>query len=423
LPHSAAERGGLDYYALYDVVAAQFPLVRMLGQMPFVGYAIVDFATENAPEPTLDAGFVPNGAEEPEWFCALASEQPQRLDEFAIVQLPFRSALGSTPSAWLEQQLRTAQLAEKRSRGRMAEVEAENARLAEALRGQPGASGGRAELVTLRRELEQKEAWIRELEARAATADERADQTQSELDEERAHGAALRELLETERSRAGAVSEPAAGSPATTGVQSAEFEAELARHATRTSELESTLIERDARLVELDRTVGELRAKLTELSRGDEEDATRQIDALERMLSERGAELTRTLGELKESERIGRELVRELEAMQSAPVASGEPQTSAELARLRAKLERLAALNAEREADLTAARWTIEKLEANIADLGSEPFGREPVVDPTRGDAMRHELERQLSLAQAELQRQAALIDQLRERRAATRLD
>ena len=201
LPHSAPERGALDYYALYDVVAAQFPLVRMLGQMPFVGYAIADFATESAPEPTLDAGFVPNGAEEPEWFCALGSEQPQRLDEFAIIQLPFRSALGSTPSAWLEQQLRTAQLAERRSRERMAEVEAENARMVDALRGPPGATAGKAELLALQRELEQKEAWIRELEARATTADERADQTQSELDEERVHGTELRELLEAEQTR------------------------------------------------------------------------------------------------------------------------------------------------------------------------------------------------------------------------------
>ena len=114
----------LDYYALYDAVAAQFPHVRMLGQMPFVGYALADFGTEREPEPTFDSGFVPGGAEEPEWFIALASEHPTRLDEFAVIQLPFRAALGSTKIVVLEQQLRAAVAAERRSRERLAELEA-----------------------------------------------------------------------------------------------------------------------------------------------------------------------------------------------------------------------------------------------------------------------------------------------------------
>ena len=87
------------------------------------------------------------------------------------------------------------------------------------------------------------------------------------------------------------------------------------------------------------------------------------------------------------------------------------------------KLDRLAALNAEREADLTAARWTIDKLEARLADFNEQPSERQPLVDSSRNDNLRHDLERQLHSAQAELQRQAALIDQLRERRAPSRAD
>src|SRR6186713_2085503 len=51
----------LDYYALYDAVAAEFEHVRMLGQTPFVGYAIADFSASGEPEPALDTSFVPGG--------------------------------------------------------------------------------------------------------------------------------------------------------------------------------------------------------------------------------------------------------------------------------------------------------------------------------------------------------------------------
>src|SRR5690606_26474927 len=92
---SAGSSGSLDYYTLYDLVAAQFEHVRMLGQAPFVGYAIADFGAGGEPEPALDSAFVPGGAEEPEWFIALASSMSVHLDEFAVVQLPFRQALPS----------------------------------------------------------------------------------------------------------------------------------------------------------------------------------------------------------------------------------------------------------------------------------------------------------------------------------------
>jgi len=85
----------LDYYALYDAVAAEFEHVRMLGQTPFVGYAIADFSAAGEPEPALDTSFVPGGAEEPDLFIALASEHEVRLDEFAVIQLPTRRLLGS----------------------------------------------------------------------------------------------------------------------------------------------------------------------------------------------------------------------------------------------------------------------------------------------------------------------------------------
>ena len=38
----------LTYYELYDLVSLQFPVVRMLGQAPFRGYTIADFAPDDA---------------------------------------------------------------------------------------------------------------------------------------------------------------------------------------------------------------------------------------------------------------------------------------------------------------------------------------------------------------------------------------
>jgi chromosome segregation ATPase len=220
--------------------------------------------------------------------------------------------------------------------------------------------------------------------------------------------------------------------PSPTGAPAADFEAELARHATRTAELEAGISERDARLAAHELGIGELRAKVSKLSGSDDEDVGRQISALESMLSERAAELSRALRDLKESERIGRELVRELESARRERAAGNGAQATAsselpELGELKTKLDRLAALNAEREADLLAARWTIEKLEARIEEpqaiepsAGGAKVGEAPQVAAAdhetvqASDSQRDELERRLDSARAELQRQAALIDQLR---------
>src|SRR5882724_563624 len=90
LPRTGAARTGapLGYYELYDDVSAEFAEVRMLGQTPFVGYAVVDFAPEGEPEVSIDSGLLPGGTEEPEWFVALASRDPLDVDPMGIVQLP-----------------------------------------------------------------------------------------------------------------------------------------------------------------------------------------------------------------------------------------------------------------------------------------------------------------------------------------------
>ncbi|HEY4105519.1 MAG TPA: hypothetical protein VGM44_16585, partial [Polyangiaceae bacterium] len=258
LQASSASDTVLDYYALYDAVAAEFEHVRMLGQTPFVGYAIADFSASGEPEPALDTGFVPGGAEEPDLFLALASNQDARLDEFAVIQLPTRRLLAS---------------------------------LAHPKKSEPSASA-----KVDAREVARLKTWANELEARASTADERADGAEAELE-------ALRGKLEADEKTHAALKSRHEQELAALRVKLAEREKELAQH---TSENEKN-----------------------------------ELAAYERQLSERGTEVRRLEGELRTAERTGRELVRELERRRAEQAGTAN-----------AELERALA---ERDADLQAA--------------------------------------------------------------------
>lgn len=365
--------GALDYYELYDALKSEFAHVRMLGQTPFVGYAVVDFAANGQPEPSLDTAFVPGGAEEPEWFVGLASKIAIRLDEFAVVQLPFRRVLGAGRSEHTQSELENARRAERSARERMAKLEAELGEVRRELRVR--ATAAPRDLEDLRKQVAERDAWINELEARAAIADARADEVQAELDEAReraeqdtAHGETLARL-ERERERA---------------LSSAQA-AEQARQ--RLQE-------------ELEKQRGEchhLRAQLAEAEREAQAAAAApedegEIDRLEAQLAERGATVRELQRRAREAQRVGQELLVELEKRENGTATEG---SAARVAELSAQLDRLAALNAEREADLEAARWTITALEGRLS-----------------GERLAGSTE-ELAQARAELQRQAALIAQL----------
>jgi hypothetical protein len=78
----------LGYYDFYDAVSQHFDEVRMLGQTPFVGYAIADFSATDASDVRIDTALLPSGAEEPEWFLALGSALPVSPDAFSVIQIP-----------------------------------------------------------------------------------------------------------------------------------------------------------------------------------------------------------------------------------------------------------------------------------------------------------------------------------------------
>lgn len=310
----------LDYYALYDAVAAEFEYVRMLGQTPFVGYAIADFSASGEPEPALDTSFVPGGAEEPDFFIALASNQEVRLDEFAVIQLPTRRLLGSIQSA----------------------TESAPAAVSEDV---TPTRAHEAELARLNQ-------WIKELESRASTADERADHSETELEAERAQLEAERAQLEAER-RASAA-------------QKSQYETQLAAAqgelAALRAQFEKLRTEASSKASEQSRVTSELSERnrqLAEQAAKVEQNSAAELADFERQLSERGGEVRRLEQELRTAERTGRELVRELERR-------SEEQSK------RASLELERAL-AEREADLQAAAWTIESLSLRLELAGKPP--------------------------------------------------
>jgi SAM-dependent methyltransferase len=172
LPHTPAPIA-LDYYALYDAVRREFQHVRMLGQAPFVGYVVAEFAPEREPEPSLDTAFVPGGAEEPELFLALASQYPAALDAFALIQLPLRAVMdagGADP-----EQLRRARAAEQAAREQLRELSLETARQNVKLRQLEASLTERdAELASLREELERRNQELANQAAELAELEERA---------------------------------------------------------------------------------------------------------------------------------------------------------------------------------------------------------------------------------------------------------
>jgi SAM-dependent methyltransferase len=320
LPPPEPNAAPLDYYALYDLVAGEFEHVRMLGQAPFVGYAVVDFAPDAAPEPLIDSEFIPRGSEEPELFVALASRHKTGLAGYAVVQLPLHRVLsGSAVSA-------RAQLPPE-----------------------PVVP------VELARKLKQQDAWIIELEGRAETADQRADQAEEELERvsaelSRARQAALTavrvELPAAPPPAPPPPPQPVVAEPPTPSAEQQALTAEVERLRSRARELELKLSERDAARAVLEATIAERDARIEELLQTPPADATSDFDALEQKLAERGEAVRRLERDLAESERVGRELLFDL----SHPKAHTDPE-------LVQKLDALAARLAASEADRLALGW------------------------------------------------------------------
>jgi SAM-dependent methyltransferase len=365
VPRTGAARPGepLGYYELYDIVSAEFAEVRMLGQTPFVGYAVIDFAPDGEPDVSIDSGLLPGGTEEPEWFIALASRDRLDCDPMGIVQLPAHRVASGSASSALSEQLRVSRAAEAQLLERVADLEVAAAEL-RAERDQGGAQSVERE-GRLERELSQRDALVAELTAKAAAADARNHRAREELDSLRqsveGNDAARQELgrLTADAARlgteAGALRQENAGLRDEISVLSQGLE-EARERAVRLefekAALSAQLDEQGARLAQLAERLAAKEAQIADLTAAAAE-VPNDLVEMEATLAERGEHVRKLSEELRESERVGRELVRELGHSSGSSALASE--------------------NAQLKANVEALSWTIQELEGRLSTGAASP--------------------------------------------------
>ncbi|HEV8321330.1 MAG TPA: methyltransferase domain-containing protein [Myxococcota bacterium] len=82
--------GEPGYWGLYEALTAAFPHVKMIGQSPFVGCSLVEFAPENPDElaMSMDDSLMEE-SEDATTFLALCGRRPAPALDYALVQLPY----------------------------------------------------------------------------------------------------------------------------------------------------------------------------------------------------------------------------------------------------------------------------------------------------------------------------------------------
>jgi predicted translin family RNA/ssDNA-binding protein len=371
----------IGYYELYDLISARFSEVRMLGAAPFNGVTVAAFGGEDEPAVAIDST-LSEGPEEPLAFIAIAtaSRPAPRLDPYLLVQLPVVDTVlvREAPEPAIERQPETD--------ARLAELEAERARAREEAEGQAkalaAASMRAAELeaaLTRQRELRR-----REKDELTAEHEREKDALQQELDTILERVAELESQLEA-ASTAPATA-PAEDASLVRQAQAFEFQIAELKRLLAEARSESDALRPEAQRAkaldaELDRCKRQLEIAATlppPLTKASEEDSgadtAADLAALEAQLKERGARVVELERQLRESDRIGRELVVELDAARAVTAASDVVDRS-ELEQARAtaercarELESLGQKCARHEADLRSSEWRIEALQRELEE-------------------------------------------------------
>ncbi len=355
--------GSVDYDDLVDATEETFEAVIMFGQSPFTGYSVGQLELEHLPEAALDNDYLVD-AESPDFYAAFcgssAALSAHRIEELSIVQLPADRLLEDTEKLHKDR--------ERRASRRIESLEKE---LSQA-RGQ----NQQKEIDKLMRELEQKDTWIKQLEARAQNADARADDALAEVDEleeelEETHKALVRatkgsgsvpelkaqlELLQRASEEA---KHQSAGREALE-VELNQLDAKCTSLSESIAELNQTLEKRDKRIAEQEKEIDDLHDQLDELEDEREAlkgeslnaDASAEVERLESQLKTRGERVLELEVHLARLETYAKTLTAEL-SLKETP---HEPPDEKE------QLRELAQALAEREADLVSAQWTIGQL-------------------------------------------------------------
>ncbi len=273
------------YYELYDLVSLQFAKVRMIGQAPFVGYTVADFAASGELEVSVDTSLL-NASEEPEYFIAVAGDRSIALDAYTVVGLPWAEVaqgFGGGDSAGRRDEERIA-LTEAQTK--LLVLTAELEQLRDRQRGEiearaQSATGLSARVVELEQDIAGREGRLREIEARAGDNHVRAERLahqirdlEEELRRQRDRGTRLTKQLDDEkraRTKAelelgmirGRLSAPpdASGAPPEDRLREAALTGELETARLRIDALASELEAARLRISELSQETAETRRR------------------------------------------------------------------------------------------------------------------------------------------------------------------
>ncbi|MEO8214203.1 MAG: methyltransferase domain-containing protein, partial [Myxococcales bacterium] len=137
-------KDGVGYYDLADALAERFPVLRMLGQTPFLGFGLVEF-DGSADALRVDVSLLQSGAEQPSHYVGIAGAAAPPSLGYSLVQVPFapveavifgaeagasgalpipaREAAPPVSDARLEMAERRLEESERRARARLEEAE------------------------------------------------------------------------------------------------------------------------------------------------------------------------------------------------------------------------------------------------------------------------------------------------------------
>lgn len=509
----------LEYSELYDIFAVQFDHVSIAGVVPFTGVVFAELGGDESPPVTVDTRLVPAASPAAFVIVAgQRSEKRPRpeLDPYAIVQLPRREE-SSRAAVELESNLAAAQLQAKllasqveELRERLVAAESRAAELSGRLdRATSERDGALTRAMELESVLAASQQTMASLENRLFEAerglverDERIHALGAELDARRSAAASLvatsaeiqvQALVDraerAETALAVALSELSSRQDSTETTVHLNSSLAQMRHRAERAEaaLAAALEELNARRAAESATMN-LQADLNALrDRAERAEAAlalhvadlahvaeahaKETESYEEQLRDRARVIAALEKELVRREQLVKELVTSLEesreaatnraVFEAAPPLSVEtpvysPAAAEETARLRKKLDELAAEVARREGELLARAWRIAELENQLKEASGRARGssadgesrHEPRassdVEALQGeltrargelaraldelDALRqalkqeHELRvaaesgEELARARSELARQAALLEQMRGR-------
>jgi chromosome segregation ATPase len=386
----------IDYYELYEILADAFPSVQMIGQAPFLGYAISDLsAGEESDGVSFDAGLLESGAEEIEWFLAVCGDSPVEIDPYSVVQVPINTIQmgGGLALELADAQREVKELGDERTtwKNENAVLRDDVQRIEASFKEAQLETGTRGvKIESLQKDLEHESQEAEAARARAVNVakqfdDDRKVQQAKKIEEQIARQGAQNEIKEkvkkaqdearqaqmraesaevardrlVEQTRADLVELEQLR------VQQEELERALSDH----QEKERDLTEQLARSREQAQEAQEARAALSAIEDTAEKDRAmfeKEVAALEKQLALIGGDLRAAREDVTRHEALVRDLVVQIDEHASIE-AEKETLDKENLDKNNALAERDGRI-AELEADLQAAGWRADELEARGED-------------------------------------------------------